>query len=112
TSSGFSRPAREAPGETRYEGTKRPVGSLPPSKPPTGPAPPRRSVCAPVPPAPGHLLGASRRFRPRSDSAPASRLGGRISTSTAAERFLGTRHAPGFRSALRSAPPPLVMLLT
>ena len=25
---------------------KRPVGSLPPSKPPTGPAPPRRSVCA------------------------------------------------------------------
>src|SRR6266542_564155 len=26
---------------------KRPVGSLPPSKPPTGPAPPRRSVCAP-----------------------------------------------------------------
>ena len=28
-----------------YE-AKRPVGSLPPSKPPTGPAPPRRSVCA------------------------------------------------------------------
>src|SRR5262249_45971184 len=27
---------------------KRPVGSLPPSKPPTGPAPPRRSVCAPA----------------------------------------------------------------
>ena len=26
---------------------KRPVGSLPPSKPPTGPAPPRRPVCAP-----------------------------------------------------------------
>src|SRR5215470_6750699 len=26
---------------------KRPVGSLPPSKPLTGPAPPRRSVCAP-----------------------------------------------------------------
>src|SRR5262249_43520914 len=26
---------------------KRPVGSLPPSKPPAGPAPPRRSVCAP-----------------------------------------------------------------
>ena len=26
---------------------KRPVGSLPPSKPPTGPAPPRRTVCAP-----------------------------------------------------------------
>ena len=25
---------------------RRPVGSLPPSKPPTGPAPPRRSVCA------------------------------------------------------------------
>src|SRR5262249_35750823 len=25
---------------------KRPVGSLPPSKPPTGPAPPQRSVCA------------------------------------------------------------------
>src|SRR5581483_1592694 len=27
---------------------KRPVGSLPPSKPPTGPAPPRRPVCAPA----------------------------------------------------------------
>src|SRR5690348_15021565 len=26
---------------------RRPVGSLPPSKPLTGPAPPRRSVCAP-----------------------------------------------------------------
>src|SRR5262249_46799297 len=28
--------------------TRRPVGSLPSSKPPTGPAPPRRSVCAPA----------------------------------------------------------------
>src|SRR4051812_5529204 len=27
---------------------KRPVGSLPPSKPPAGPAPPRRPVCAPT----------------------------------------------------------------
>src|SRR5262249_37468737 len=30
-----------------YGNKKRPVGSLPPSKPPTGPAPPRRPVCAP-----------------------------------------------------------------
>src|SRR5262249_34117350 len=29
------------------EEPRRPVGSLPPSKPPTGPAPPRRPVCAP-----------------------------------------------------------------
>jgi tetratricopeptide (TPR) repeat protein len=32
---------------TDYRQRKRPVGSLPPSKPPAGPAPPRRSVCAP-----------------------------------------------------------------
>ena len=35
------------PTEVRRQHEKRPVRSLPPSKPLTGPAPPRRSVCAP-----------------------------------------------------------------
>src|SRR6516165_1343409 len=40
-------PAVSFQGLTRDRLERRPVGSLPPSKPPTGPAPPRRSVCAP-----------------------------------------------------------------
>src|SRR6516165_958727 len=39
-------PAVSFQGLTRDRLERRPVWSLPPSKPPTGPAPPRRSVCA------------------------------------------------------------------
>src|SRR5262245_47620257 len=43
---------------------RRPVGSLPPSKPPTGPAPPRRTVCAPRGPSSSYRRPPPRGRRP------------------------------------------------